>query len=364
MTELGANQSRSAFASDVSLWVDRAQRGPAVSACTSCGQDNAPDAQFCTECGEYLGWSSGAPAAAPPPTPAWVDDAAPADPPRRRRAGARPCAAPAPAPPTPPAPAPAPLPERPVAHHRGPRPSRTATGPPLPTAAAARTAAGPAEPRAARPAPTEPSTDLARVARALDGGTRSPSSRTAPTWQPPRRRPAKRLGRAGARRRRRRGVQARQEHAGQRAAADRRLPGRRRHRHRRPDARPLRRDAVGRRPWSRRTRAGTPRRRQEPVDVDRSPTLVSEAADTGPRRRLRSVEVRLPHRLLRTGPVPASTPRASAGSTRPTGSSPSARSTLAHGRAVRHRRLAGAHGAGGRVPAARRSSAARRRSAS
>jgi GTPase SAR1 family protein len=40
---------------------------------------------------------------------------------------------------------------------------------------------------------------------------------------------------------------------------------------------------------------------EEPVDVDRLAELVSEAADPGWRRRLRSVEVRLPHRLLRTG---------------------------------------------------------------
>ena len=52
-----------------------------MTACASCGQDNAPDAQFCAECGEYLGWSSGAPAAAPAPTPAWFDDDAPPEPP-------------------------------------------------------------------------------------------------------------------------------------------------------------------------------------------------------------------------------------------------------------------------------------------
>jgi len=40
---------------------------------------------------------------------------------------------------------------------------------------------------------------------------------------------------------------------------------------------------------------------EEPVDVDRLADLVSEAADPGWRRRLRSVEVRLPHRLLKTG---------------------------------------------------------------
>ena len=39
----------------------------------------------------------------------------------------------------------------------------------------------------------------------------------------------------------------------------------------------------------------------EPVDVDRLAELVSEAADASWRRRLRSVEVRLPHRLLKTG---------------------------------------------------------------
>ena len=40
---------------------------------------------------------------------------------------------------------------------------------------------------------------------------------------------------------------------------------------------------------------------EEPVDVDRLADLVSEAADPSWRRRLRSVEVRLPHRLLKTG---------------------------------------------------------------
>jgi signal recognition particle receptor subunit beta len=40
---------------------------------------------------------------------------------------------------------------------------------------------------------------------------------------------------------------------------------------------------------------------EEPVDIDRLADLVSEAADASWRRRLRSVEVRLPHRLLKTG---------------------------------------------------------------
>ncbi|MBL8925882.1 MAG: zinc ribbon domain-containing protein, partial [Pseudonocardia sp.] len=35
-----------------------------MTACPSCGQANAPDAQFCLECGEYLAWSSSAPDAA------------------------------------------------------------------------------------------------------------------------------------------------------------------------------------------------------------------------------------------------------------------------------------------------------------
>ena len=40
---------------------------------------------------------------------------------------------------------------------------------------------------------------------------------------------------------------------------------------------------------------------EEPVDVEQLFQLVSEAAEPSWRRRLRSVEVRLPHRLLRTG---------------------------------------------------------------
>ena len=57
-----------------------------------------------------------------------------------------------------------------------------------------------------------------------------------------------------------RGVQARQEHAGQRAHPDRRLPGRRRHRHRRADPRGVRRaarvvTAPSRSPASRRDHA-------------------------------------------------------------------------------------------------------------
>jgi Dynamin family/zinc-ribbon domain len=47
---------------------------------------------------------------------------------------------------------------------------------------------------------------------------------------------------------------------------------------------------------------------EEPVAVDQLFTLVSEAADPDRRSRLRSVEVRLPHRLLRTGLALVDTP--------------------------------------------------------
>ena len=78
--------------------------------------------------------------------------------------------------------------------------------------------------------------------------------------------------------------------------------------------------------------------------------LVSESRRPGERRRLRSVEVRLPHRLLQTGLCLVDTPGV--------GGLDSAHGILtlgalgqADGADLRHRRLPGAHRAGGRLPA-------------
>ena len=164
-----------------------------MSACASCGHDNAPDAQFCAECGEYLGWSSGAPTG--PGRPHRLGsttrhrptdaDAAPAprtDP--RTTSGPGTAHHPAPTPPRrlPPAPTPpAPTPPAPTPlhhparsgrrRHRGPRPSRRRPACRSRPAAARCASAGPAE-AARRPARSrrQPPTDLARVARALDEG--------------------------------------------------------------------------------------------------------------------------------------------------------------------------------------------------
>jgi hypothetical protein len=128
-----------------------------MTVCTSCGQDNAPGAQFCAECGEYLGWSSDAPAAAAPSPSAWFTDAAPAE------APAVPAPAPAPAPAPPPAARPAPPPPRPAAPPV-PRPARPQPASPAPAPAPSR------RPAPGQSEPAKPPTDLARVVRALDEG--------------------------------------------------------------------------------------------------------------------------------------------------------------------------------------------------
>ena len=238
-----------------------------MTACASCGQDNAPDAQFCAECGEYLGWSSGAPAA--PRRPDRPGSTTTRRPTRRRRpATAPPHRLPRHPPaagthrprathahrrrptarrPAPPAPRPDPrATARGPGRHRAPDPapagrrSRPGRDPPRPAADPSR--APPA------PEPAAPPTDLARVARALDEGRRLAERQNRPDLGNHLRAGPQAARRAGAERRRRRGVQAGQEHAGQRPAADRRLPHRRRHRHRRAHRRPVRPGAVGRRP--------------------------------------------------------------------------------------------------------------------
>ena len=156
---------------------------------------------------------------------------------------------------------------------------------------------------------------------------------------PPRRGPGP-ARRATGPRRRRRGVQAGQEHAGQRAAADAGLPGRCGRRHRRPDARALRRDDRGPRP-SRPTRGGAPagtvgagrgRLRARPdraaPRVRGSPDAPSDAA---------------------VGPVPARHPRRRRTRLRARRRHPQ-RPRPRPGARVRDRRRAGAHRAGGRVP--------------
>ena len=347
MTELASESvSQRLRTVHVSLRVDRAQRGSAVSACASCGQDNAPDAQFCTECGEYLGWSSGAPAAAPAPTPAWVDDAAPADPtPRRHRprrprttSGPHPTSRRLPAPtPCTDSPAPTPLRRSPGATPRGPAggatagPGRRERRPACRSrpAAARRASAGPAE-AARRPARADGAAHRPRPRRPRP--RRGPAARRAP--EPPRPRQPPRAGpqaarRAGAERRRRRGVQAGQEHARQRPAADRRLPHRRRHRHGRAHRRPVRPRALGR--GAPRAGGATRRRRTPRPAPSRSRSTSTGSPTSSPRpptragggacARSRSAS---PTACSRPG-WPSSTPPVSAAWSRRTGSSPSVR---------------------------------------
>jgi GTPase SAR1 family protein len=351
-----------------------------MTACTSCGQSNAPDAQFCVECGEYLGWSSGGPAAVETATEDWFDEpaprATPAPPAPAAPAPAPPAAAPAPTPTAPPAPTPtAPRPPTPVAPrpptpaappappartpdaasappHRPPveqerpvpgppvergrsqpaSPRRvpdpaaprgrdiTPTAPPTPTApqgpprnatpqrpAPARPQP-PAAPRSASPPraePTAPPSDLARVARALDEGRKLAERHDRPD-----------LGNHLELARKRLGEQVLsvavvgEFKRGKSTLVNALLQ---------TDVCPTDADIVTAVPTVVRYGAEPSAAAQlepvdrppadspddgtveEPVDVDRLADLVSEAADPSWRRRLRSVEVRLPHRLLKTG---------------------------------------------------------------
>ena len=201
-------------------------------------------------------------------TPRHRPTAPPAPPPHRRPHRHQPHRPPAPPPrPLPLRPLPRPLraprttPRGPAAHHRGPRSVENGGRPAAPDRPRP-PAPQPArpKPRAARPKPTEPPTDLARVARALDEGRKLAERQNRPDLGNHLEQARKRLGEQVLERRRRRGVQAGQEHARQRPAADRRLPHRRRHRHRRAHRRPLRPRALGRGP----PRAGGAARRRRP----------------------------------------------------------------------------------------------------
>ena len=125
---------------------------------------------------------------------------------------------------------------------RSPRPP-SPTGPPTATAPAPPAASAPAPPTDLRAAldaghALAVQQDRPDLARHLDGTGGAARCATGP-------------------RRRRRGVQAGQEHVGQCAAADAGLPGRRGRRHRRPDAGAVRRHDRGPRP-SRPTRGSAP----------------------------------------------------------------------------------------------------------
>lgn len=263
-----------------------------MTACASCGHDNVPGAQFCAECGEYLGWSSGPPAAEPPPAPA------PSRPDPQRAP-----AAPAPAGP-PPAPAPAPTPAPPPA----PTPVEKAAPAPTPASAPARPQApAPRRPAAARPQPAEKPTDLARVARALDEGRKLAERQNRPDLGNHLEQARKRLGEQVL------GVAVVGEFKRGKSTLVNALL--------QTDICPTDADIVTAVPTIVRygvepsavaqlepaepgtageTGEGTGTV-DEPVDVDRLAELVSEAADPSWKRRLRSVEVRLPHRLLKTG---------------------------------------------------------------
>ena len=358
-----------------------------MTACTSCGQSNAPDAQFCVECGEYLGWSSGGPAAAETTTEDWFDEPAPRDTPPAAPTPAAPVAAPAPTPirtgraastdrtggctsadadrttagrtrpPAPPAPpartpdagsAPPPRPpveqERPVpgtpaergrsqpaAPRRVPDPAPprgrdvTPTAPPIPAAPhppqrpspprnATPQRPAPARPRppaAPRPAsppraePTAPPSDLARVARALDEGRKLAERHDRPDLGSHLEQARKRLGEQVL------SVAVVGEFKRGKSTLVNALL--------QTDVCPTDADIVTAVPTVVRYGAEPSAAAQlepvdrppadspdggtveEPVDVDRLADLVSEAADPSWRRRLRSVEVRLPHRLLKTG---------------------------------------------------------------
>ncbi len=343
-----------------------------MTACTSCGQNNAPDAQFCVECGEYLGWASGGPPAADTSTEDWFDEPAPRDPPAPPKPVAPTPTAPTPAPPAP-APAPAaprpaaprpptstapptapartpdagsappprppveqarpvpatpaersrPQPEQPrrvpdpvpprgnnVPPSAPPPPNQTApqTAPPQRAAPARPRPPAPAAPRPASPPraePAAPPSDLARVARALDKGRQLAERHDRPDLGNHLEQARKRLGEQVL------GVAVVGEFKRGKSTLVNALL--------QTDVCPTDADIVTAVPTVVRYGAepsaaallepvdgsagespegGTV---EEPVDVDRLADLVSEAADASWRRRLRSVEVRLPHRLLKTG---------------------------------------------------------------
>ena len=116
-----------------------------MTACTSCGQNNAPDAQFCVECGEYLGWASGGPPAAETTTDDWFDEPAPRDTPAPPKPAApTPTAHPTAPPPAPPAAAPA---GRPADRVRSPPRPPVEQARPVPAAPAERSRPQPEQPR-------------------------------------------------------------------------------------------------------------------------------------------------------------------------------------------------------------------------
>ena len=136
---------------------------------------------------------------------------------------------------------------------------------------------------------------IARRARRTAGGPRRPADRGAAVARRP----------GGAHRRRGR-VQAGQEFAGQRAGRGRRLPGRRRRRHRGAHLRAARRAGPGRPALRRRPAApGADRARR------RAPATWSRAAAVAgrpPGERVAGVEIQLPRKLLAGGLVLVDTP--------------------------------------------------------
>jgi len=239
-----------------------------VSACANCGRQNPAGSQFCAGCGEYLGWQeesrpdtrqappdTGTAASSGRPTPATES---PGD--SRQPPPLRPVAAPEP----------------------GPHPAEPVGGPP------------PGEPA------LQPSPSFARVVSALDEGRRLAERHERPD-----------LGRHLTAVRERLAGQALtvavvgEFKRGKSTLVNAVLQ---------TDLCPVDADIVTAVPTL--VRYGSPPSAvahleqqddpaadptEEPVDVDRLVELVSEAADPVWRRRLRSVEVRLPHRLLRTG---------------------------------------------------------------
>ena len=267
-----------------------------MTSCPNCGEDNEPGAEFCTACGEYLGWSGGpTPAAAPRP-------ATPAPPPPDAMFHVKHRPPPVHDTPSPPV-------ERPAAPTPAPPPVRREPASPAP-APEGRPPAAPSRPEAARPArparaaQAEQSAELARVVRALDEGRRLAERHHRPD-----------LGQHLEQARRRLEEQVLgvaivgEFKRGKSTLVNALLQ---------TDVCPTDADIVtavptvvrfGTEPSATALLEPEQKERQdtdagtvaEPVDVDRLADLVSEAAAPGWRRRLRSVEVRLPHRLLRTG---------------------------------------------------------------
>ena len=346
-----------------------------MTACTSCGQDNAPGAQFCAECGEYLGWSSDAPRRRAAPLrlvhrrrtgrgPRAVragthPGTRTASTPRRRSNGTSRSARSAPPPAAPPAPRPAPPPPPPVApvapvprpaqpQPSSPaprRPARPAPPPPGPASAsppARRPAPGPAEP-AKLPA------NLARVVRALDEGKQLAERQDRPDVGRHLATVRDRLARQVL------GVAVVGEFKRGKSTLVNALlqtdlcPVGRRRRHGRADHGPVRRPAVRRgapEPRRGRRRRGDPRRAggRRPAGGPRVRDRPS-AGGAGGCGRWRSGS-----RTACCGPGSAwSTPPASAAWTRRTGRH--ARRAAHRRRDLRDRRLPGAHGARGRLPA-------------